>query len=57
MASEYYLQGYDASVIIDKDYIKQAQDTNVELNISGFGTGAGDSSGKVTLNGNIEDKY
>ena len=44
-------------MIIYKDYIKQAQDTNVELNISGFGTGAGDSSGKVTFNGNIEDKY
>ena len=33
LASAPYYQDYDASVIIFKDYIKQAKDTNVGLNI------------------------
>ena len=42
LASAPYCQDYDASVIIYKDYIKQEQDTNAELNISGVGTRSGD---------------
>ena len=51
-----YRQGYDASLILYKDYIKQTQDKNVELNILGVGTGAGESSVEGTFTGNIEDK-
>ena len=52
-----YCQGYDASLILYKDYIKQTQDKNVELNILGVGTGACESSVEGTFTGNIEDKY
>ena len=52
-----YCQDYDASVILYKDYIKQAQDTSVELYISGVGTGSGESSDEGTFTGNIEDNY
>ena len=45
------------SVILCKDYIKQAQDTKVKLNIPGVGTGACESSGKGAFTGDIEDKY
>ena len=44
-------------MILYKDYINQAQDTNVEFNISGVGTGARESSGEGTFTGEIEDKY
>ena len=57
LASAPYRQDYDASVILYNDYIKQAQDTNVELNISGVGTGASESSGEGAFTGKIEDKY
>ena len=53
LASAPYRQDYDANVIIYKDYIKQAQNTNVEFNISGYGNGAGESSGKGIFTGNI----
>ena len=48
-----YRQDYDASVILYKYYIKQAKDMNIELNISGVGTGDGESSAKGTLTGKI----
>ena len=35
-----YCKDYYGSVILYKDYINQAQDTNVGLNISGVCTGA-----------------
>ena len=57
LASAPYRQEYDASAILYKDYIKQAQDTNFKLNISGIGTGSGESSGKGTFTGKIEDTY
>ena len=44
-------------MILYKDYIKQAQDTNVELNISGVSTRAGELSGEGAFTGNIENKY
>ena len=56
LASAPYCQDYDASVIIYKDYIKQEQDTNAELNISGVGTRTGESSGEETFTGNIKYK-
>ena len=52
-----YCQDYDASVILYKDYIKQAQDTSVELDISGVRTGASESSGDREFTGKIKDKY
>ena len=42
LASAPYRQDYDVSVILYKYYIKQAQDTNTELNILGVGTRSGD---------------
>ena len=57
LASAPYRQDYDASVILYKYYIKQAQDTNSKLNISGVGTGAGESPGEGAFTGKIEDKY
>ena len=44
-------------MILYNYYIKKAQNTNIELNISGVGTGASDSSGKGIFTGNIEDNY
>ena len=43
LASLPYCQEFDASVTLYEDYIKQAQDMNVELHISGIGTKAGES--------------
>ena len=43
--------------ILYKDYIKQAQDNNVELNISGVVTISSESSGEGTFPGNTEDKF
>ena len=53
LASAPFYQDYDTSVIIYKYYINKAQDTNIELNISGVGTGSGESSGEGTFIGNI----
>ena len=48
-----YRQEFDASVTLYKGYINQSQDTNVELNISGVGTGSCGSSGEETFTGDI----
>ena len=42
---------------IYNDSIKQAQDMNVELNISGVVTEAGELSRLGTLTGDIEENY
>ena len=52
-----YCQYYDVIGILYKDYIKQAQDNNVDLNISGFVTRASESSGEGTFPGNIKHKF
>ena len=57
LSTSLYCKEFDASVTLYQYYIKQAQDMNVELNISGVGTKYGDSLGKETLTGDIEDKY
>ena len=57
LAYKIYCQDYDASVILYTYYIKQAQDTNVELNISGVATGADESSVEGTFTGNIVNNY
>ena len=57
LVSAPYQQDYYASVILYKDYIKQAQYMNVDLDISGVGTGASKSSGEGTFTGVIEDSY
>ena len=57
LASAPYCQGYDASLISYKDDINQAQNMNFELNISGVGTSAGESSSEGKFTGNIEYKY
>ena len=43
--------------ILYKDYIKQAQYNNVELNFSGVVTRSSESSGEGTFPGNIEDEF
>ena len=57
LASKPYIQYYDASVILYKDYIKKEQDTNAKLYISGVGTRASELSGEGTFTDKIEDKY
>ena len=52
-----YCQDYDVIGILYKDYIKQAQDNNFELNISGVVTRASESSGEGNFPGNIKDKF
>ena len=57
LASSPLCQDFDACMTLYRDYIKQAQDMKVELNISGVGTKDSESSGKGDLTGEIEDKY
>ena len=57
MASTPYRQDYYASLIRYKNYIRKAQDKNIELNFAGVDTGAGEASGKGTFTGKILDKY
>ena len=54
-----YLKDFDTSGTLYKDYIKQSQDMNIELNTSVVVTKSGDSSGKGNLTGDIdiEDSY
>ena len=53
LASAPHRQEFDTSVTLYKDYIKQVQDTNDELNISDVGTEFSESSGKGTFDGEI----